>query len=111
MFSLSELHQIFSDTDKRNVDNFLYRAKKSGILQNPRKGIWGFPHYNQLEFACKLRESSYISCETVLFKDGVVFQFYGNTFSCISDDSRSYKIGDKNYIYYKIKTKISSNPI
>ncbi len=111
VFLLSKLHKIFSDTDSRNVDNFLYRAKKNGLLHNPRKGIWALPRYNPFELACKIREKAYISCETVLFKEGVVFQFYGNTISCVSDDSRSYNIDEKNYIYYKIKSTITSNPI
>jgi len=111
VFSIRELYDIFPDTNTRNVDNFLYRTKKSGLLLNLRKGIWALPNYNALELACKIKIPSYISCETVLFKEGVIFQFYGNTFSCISGDSRRYNIDGKEYIYYKIQTKISSKII
>lgn len=69
------------------------------------------PHYNAYEFSKKFRPQSYISCETVLFKEGIFFQYYGNTISCISSDSRRYTIDDKNFIYYKIQSKIRNNPI
>ena len=111
VFTNTELYTIFSQTDKRNVDNFLYRAKKSGALIHLRGGIRALPNYNPLELACKIRTKSYLSCETVLFKEGVFFQYYGNTYSCASDDSRNYKIDDKIFPYYKIKSEILNNPI
>ncbi len=111
IFSNTELYDIFSDTDKRNIDNFLYRAKKNKILLNLRNGIRALPNYNHFELVCQIRSESYVSCETVLFKEGIFFQFYGNTVSCVANDSRKYKIDGKNIIYYKIKSEILLNPI
>lgn len=111
VFTTTELYAIFSQTDKRNVDNFLYRAKKNKILLNPRGGVRTLPNYDPMELACKIKPGSYISCETVLFKEGVFFQFYGNTFSCVASDSRSYTIDGNFFPYYKIKSSILHNPI
>lgn len=111
VFTTAELYGIFSQTNKRNVDNFLYRAKKSEVLQNPYKGMRTLPNYSTFEFSKKFRPQSYISCETVLFKEGIFFQYYGNTISCVSSDSRKYKIDNKEFIYYKIQSKIRNNPI
>lgn len=111
VFTNTELYSIFFETDKRNVDNFLYRAKKNGALIHLRGWIRALPNYNPLELACKIRTISYVSCETVLFKEGVIFQFYGNTISCVSDDSRKYKIDGKDVFYYQIKSEILNNPI
>lgn len=46
-----------------------------------------------------------------MFKEAVLFQFYGNTISCVSDDSRNYTIEGKCFPYYKIKSDILNNPI
>lgn len=111
VFTLEELGKMFGDYTLDGLNNFLRRAKKNGILLNPRNGVRTLPNYDPMELACKIKPGSYISCETVLFREGVFFQFYGNTFSCVASDSRSYKIDQKAFIYYKIKSDILNNPI
>jgi hypothetical protein len=111
VFSVEELQKLFAIPTKKGLESFLYRAKKGDILQNPYQGFWALPNYDPMELACKIKPQSYISCETVLFKEGIFFQYYGNTISCASNDSRTYKINDKTYAFYKIKSDILNNPI
>jgi len=111
VFSLEELQKLFTIPTKKGLESFLYRAKKNNILQNPYQGFWALPNYNPLELACKIKKQSYISLETVLFKEGISFQYYGNTISCTSTDSRTYTIDGKTYAFYKIKSDILNNPI
>ncbi|HMS91413.1 MAG TPA: hypothetical protein PKC87_04290 [Candidatus Absconditabacterales bacterium] len=111
VFTTEELRKLVPVETQRGFESFLYRAKKDGRLLNPRQGIWTLAKYEPMELACKIKKTAYISCETVLFREGVFFQFYGNTFSCVADDSRKYTIDDKEVIYYKIKSEILNNPI
>ncbi|MEI7562726.1 MAG: hypothetical protein WCJ39_03250 [bacterium] len=111
VFSFQEVKYFLKIPTDAGTKSFLQRAKANGSLGNPYKGYWTLPNYDPMELACKIKKNAYISCETVLFKEGVFFQFYGNTFSCASDDSRSYTIDGRNFPYYKIKTSILHNPI
>ncbi len=111
VFTTEELHRFVPVETQRGFESFLYRAKKDGRLLNPRQGIWTLAKYEPYELACKIKKNSYISCETVLFKEWVFFQFYGNTFSCVADNTRSYTIDGKKFPYYKIKSSILNNPV
>lgn len=46
-----------------------------------------------------------------MYEAGVLFQFAPQTIHCMSDDSRSSKVGDTTYIYHKIKDSILYNPL
>jgi len=105
------MQKFITFPSKDAMNKFLQRAKKEKTLLNFYRGFRALPNYDPLELACKIKPSSYISCETVLFKEGVFFQFYGNTFTCISNDSRKYQLDAKDFIYHKIKTEIFNNPI
>ena len=111
VFSNDELRELFSEIEEKALTQYLFRAKKSNLLLNPFKGVRALPGYDQKELACKIRKNSYLSCETVLFKEGVFFQYYGNTWSCMSDRGCSYIIDDQNYIFYQLKPELLNNPI
>ncbi len=111
VFTTKELRKLIPVETQRGFESFLYRAKKDGRLLNLRQGIRTLAKYEPMELACKIKKNAYISCETVLFREGVFFQFYGNTFSCVADDSRNYTIDGLFFPYYKIKSSILNNPI
>lgn len=111
VFTFQDIKQALGISTDAGVKSFLQRAKARQSLENHYKGMRTLPHYDPFEFSQKFRPQSYISCETVLFKEGIFFQYYGNTISCISSDSRKYKIDNKDVIYYKIQSKIRNNPI
>jgi hypothetical protein len=54
-------------------------------LQRLSSGIFAFPHYERFEFATVFHKNSYISFETVLKKEAIIFQDYGNTLLLASD--------------------------
>lgn len=111
VFRTEELSQIVKMTTKRGFDSFLYRAKKDRMLLNPQKGIRTLTKYDPNELACYLRQDSYISLESVLYQAGVIFQYYGNTITCVSDNTRTHTIDGKQYTYAKIASKIRHNEI
>lgn len=111
IFRFQEIKELLGIPTDEGLKSFLRRAKAQKVLLNPVKGIWTLPHYDPLVLACVLKPWSYISGETVLFREGVFFQFYGNTISCMNSTSRRYSIGDKTYIYYTLKDSLLRNPL
>jgi len=111
VFSFQELKTILQIPSEAGLKSFLQRAKHNKALTNPYRGFRALPNYNTWELACKIKPQAYISGETVLFQEGVFFQFYNNTVSCISNNTRSYIIDEKPFIYYKIKDSILHNDI
>lgn len=111
VFTFAEIKKTLAISTDTGVKSFLQRAKANQSLYNPYKGIRTLPNYDHFELSHVFRPQSYISLETVLFKEGVFFQYYGNTISCASNDSRNYSIDKKAFIYYKIKDEILRNPI
>lgn len=111
VFSIYELEKIFFNTEKKSLKQYLFRAKKDNTILNPFKGIRALPNYDQKELACKIKKICYISCETVLFKEGVFFQYHWDTWSCMSERWGSYSIDQQNYVFYHLKPELLNNPI
>ncbi len=90
------------------------RLIKKGDLIRIKKGLYCVlrqKNLNHLELAKKLKSPSYISMETVLAKEGVVFQDYSQTIFCISNNSVTIKILGLDYKYYKMKDSVLLNPL
>ncbi len=84
---------------------------KDGVFINITKWIYAFKKYEKYELATKLKKSSYISFETVLKKEWIIFQDYGNQIFLASDNTITKAIGWVEYIYLKIKNDILFNPL
>lgn len=110
VFSKNDLKNILEFKNSKALDWFLYRAKKNSFLKNPVYGIYTFKEYDFFEFASKLKKKSYISLETVLKKESVIYQYYDNIF-LVSDNTFQKNILWQNYIFFKIKDSILLNPI
>jgi hypothetical protein len=67
-------------------------------------------NYNIYEFACKIKKKSYISLETVLKKEWIIFQYYETIF-LISDDRLEKTIWDIKFSFNKIKDSILLNQL
>jgi len=79
VFTVQQIGQILGITNVPVLRNQLTRRKKQGFLQNIYYSIWAFPHYNKDELANSIKTPSYISLETVLYRNAVIFQYYGST--------------------------------
>mgnify|MGYP001558863579 CR=1 FL=1 len=83
---------------------------KNGDLFRIRRGIYSKNNqYNKLELATRIFIPSYISFETVLAKEGLIFQ-YQTQIKSASYITRNITIDDQIYSYRKIKTTILTNP-
>jgi hypothetical protein len=67
--------------------------------------------YSDLELACRLKSTSYVSLETVLVATGVIFQNYENIITCVSNNSKTIDVDNKTFRYSKIKNTILYNTL
>lgn len=80
VLQIEEIAQLFPEISPGNLRRRLHYFVKAGKLKNPRRGIYVKNTYEPLELANKIYRPSYISFETVLLKEGVVFQYYETIF-------------------------------
>jgi hypothetical protein len=82
---------------------------RQGDLYRIRRGLYAKDkNYNRLELATRIFAPAYVSFETVLSKEGLVFQFYSKI-SIASYLTREIEVGDQVYSFKKIKKKVLIN--
>ncbi|MBW6537760.1 MAG: hypothetical protein K0B11_22315 [Mariniphaga sp.] len=108
VYRLKDVAMLTGETRLPSLSKKLNYNVKTGKLQNPRKGIYTKPDYNQEEMACTVFTPSYISLEYVLQKAGIVFQ-YDSRITVISYLSRNIEIDGQAYLYRKLKNELLIN--
>jgi hypothetical protein len=109
VFSIKEISQLFPNLSYQSLKDRLSYAVKTKKLLKPRRGIYTKINFNFFEFANKIYTPSYISLETVLLKEGLIFQ-EKKEITLISYLTRTIKIDEKLTISYrKIKDEILNN--
>ena len=112
VFSSEDLAKILDISNKNYLAVLLSRMTKREELIRIRKGIYVYSQtYNMFELANKLKRPSYVSLEKVLFDNAVIFQDYSHIITSVSNNNYFERIGNKEYVYYKIKNEILFNPI
>jgi len=82
---------------------------KKGDLHRIRKGLYAKSRsYNKLELATRIFTPSYVSFETVLAREGLIFQYYDEIFSA-SYLSRAIRVDQQTYTFRKIKDEVLIN--
>lgn len=83
---------------------------KNGDLYRIRRGLYTKDKkYNKIELATRIVSPSYVSFETVLAKEGVIFQFYSQIFIA-SYLTREITIDEQVYSFRQIHKHILTNP-
>jgi hypothetical protein len=109
VFTFKELSLIWNETDVKLTKKRVYRYTKMGKLYSIRKGIYAKDkNYDRLELANKIFTPAYISLETVLSKEGIVFQHYNQIF-VVSYLSREISCDDQAYVFRRMKDVILMN--
>ena len=111
VFNYADFRHVFPGIKDDNLRKYLLKAKENGILLNPLRWYRALPNYDPKELACLIKQNGYISCQTVLFREGVIFQFMGNTLECVADRHVEYVIDNQNFKFYKIKPELLNNNI
>lgn len=109
IFRLNEIAMMTGIHDFQSLSKRLNYYVHASKLENPRKGIYAKPGYDPEELACSLYTPSYISLQYVLQKEGVIFQ-YDSRIMSVSYLSRMIEIGNRGFIYRKIKGISLVNP-
>jgi len=111
VFTFKELSLIWNETDVKLIKKRVYRYTKKGKLHSIRKGIYAKDkNYDKLELANKIFTPAYISLETVLSREGIVFQHYGQIF-VVSYLSREIICDGQTYIFRRMKSVILTNSV
>lgn len=108
VFRVDEIAQLHPHLTPLSLRSRLYYFTKAGKIERLRHGIYAKPKYEPLELANKLYKPSYISLETVLAKNSVVFQYYETIF-VTSYLTRTVQVRQVSLQYRQIKSTILTN--
>ncbi len=108
VFTLKDLSLMFRNLPYDNLKRKASYFAKTGKLLKPRAGIYAKENYDVFELGNKIYTPSYISLESVLQKEGVIFQSYSTIF-LVSYLSRKIKVGKTEICYKKIPDGILCN--
>ncbi|MDZ7611989.1 MAG: hypothetical protein U5L10_04460 [Candidatus Moranbacteria bacterium] len=107
VFTVDEIAIITRET---NVKAKLAYYEEIGKLKRIRRGIYSIDeNYNKYELACKVFTPAYVSFETVLAQEGVIFQYY-KSISAASYLSREIECDGQKFKFRKLKRGILSSP-
>ena len=110
IFTIKDFSLIWGVNQPKLVRARVNDYAKRGKLYQLRKGIYAKDKdYNKFELATKIYTPSYVSLETVLAKEGVIFQYYETIFA-ISYLSRKLEVDRCKFVFKKIKDDILVNP-
>jgi len=111
VFGRADIRLLLSTNNINTIKSFLDRAVRQRLLSRVSSGIYALKKYDFLELAASIRPKSYISLETVLQKEGVIFQDYSHTVTLVSDNTLEKEIAGKYIRYSKIRDAILLNPL
>jgi len=108
VFTTKELSLLFPEISYSNLKRKISYYIKTNKLLSLRRGIYGKESFDSFELANKIYTPSYISFETVLKKEGVIFQ--ENTAIFVASYlTRKIKSAGLEIFYRKIKDEILTN--
>lgn len=111
VFTTKEIALIWQETDLSLVKSRIFYYVKKNKLYHLRRGIYARDkHYDRLELATKIFKPSYVSLETVLQKEGVIFQYY-KSISVVSYLSREIVCDGQKFVFHKIKPSVLLNDL
>ncbi|KKP95167.1 MAG: hypothetical protein UR99_C0031G0003 [Candidatus Moranbacteria bacterium GW2011_GWD2_36_12] len=109
VFSSRDAALLWSENNVAIINDRLKKYVKAGKLIRVHQGFYAKDvKYNRFELAVKIYTPSYVSFETVLTREGVNFQYYGNIFVA-SYLNREIKADDQKIDYVRMKDYVLSN--
>jgi predicted transcriptional regulator of viral defense system len=111
VFTFKDVTLLWGETDPRQAKKRIYRYVKAGKLYSIRRGIYAKDrNYDRLELANKIFSPSYISFETVLAKEGIIFQHYDQLFAA-SYLTREITCDGGVYSFRRLKSTVLANSL
>lgn len=111
VFSTKDASLLWNESDNRIISDRLKKYAKEGKLFRVRRGLYAKDkNYDHYELATRINTPSYISFETVLASNGVIFQYYGNIFVA-SYINREMKVDGQRITFIRMKDYVLSNTV
>lgn len=111
ILTLKDIALLWQDADTDAARVRLNYYVKKGDLYRMRRGVYTKSKvYNKLELATRVFTPSYVSFETILAKEGLIFQ-YQTQITIASYLTRKVIIGEQVYAYKKLKKTVLTNSI
>ncbi len=111
IFSSKDVSLLWGEENDEVIKKRLNKYVTAGKLIRVRRGLYAKDKdYNRFELATRINTPSYISFETVLTREGVNFQYYGNIFVA-SYINREITIGDQKITFVRMKDYVLTNTI
>lgn len=111
IFSTKDAALLWREEDSSVVTDRLKKYKKSGKLFRVYRGLYAKDQsFDYFELATRIYTPSYVSFETVLTREGVNFQYYGNIFVA-SYVNREINVGEQKITFVRTKDYVLSNTI
>jgi hypothetical protein len=108
VFSTKDVALLWGEEKELTISARLNKYAKAGKLIRVRRGFYAKDKsYSRFELATRIYTPSYISFETVLTREGVNFQYYGNIFVA-SYVNREIKVDDQTITYVRMKDYVLS---
>jgi predicted transcriptional regulator of viral defense system len=105
-----DLALLWQETDKNNLKSKIAYYVKKGVLLKLTRGVFAKDkNYDPQELAASLYSPSYISFETVLRSEGIIFQHYDTIFAA-GPWPKTVKINNNTFTFRKLKDEILFNP-
>lgn len=109
VLTLKDIALLWQDSDTKAARVRLNYYVNNGDLCRIRRGLYTkSKKYNKLELATRIYTPSYVSFETVLAKEGVIFQ-YQTHITVASYLTRNITIEGQVYSYNKMKDSVLTN--
>lgn len=108
VFSFKDIVLLWGDSSNAVRVRVNYYVK-NGQLYRLRRGLYAKDkNYNKYELATKVYTPSYVSFETILGREGITFQYYGQIFVA-SYLTREITVDNQTYSFKKIKELVLTN--
>ncbi|MFW5702779.1 MAG: hypothetical protein ACOCXP_02315 [Candidatus Dojkabacteria bacterium] len=110
VFTVDDLAYIWEEKDDQQLWNKINYQAKIGKLKRLKRGVYSLAEreIDRLELSNKVKSPSYISFDTVLIKEGIMFQYYETIFAA-ANNSLEIQVQDTKLKYRKIKDEILLN--
>lgn len=109
IFSTKDAALLWGGGTKAIISARLHSYVKAGKLIRVRRGFYAKEKkYDRFELATRIYTPSYISFETVLAREGINFQYYGNIFVA-SYVNREITVGGQKIIFVRMKDYVLRN--
>ena len=111
VFSYKDVALLWGEPSSQAVRVRLSYYAKQGKLYRIRRGLYAKDkNYHKFELATRIFTPSYVSFETVLSQEGMIFQFYDKIFVA-SYLAREIEIDSQVYSFRRIKEPILTNAV